>query len=572
MQSGNKTDTIMRKTLLFLCAACILAVSSCHKPEFIETTADRQGLTSLTAIFTFGPYVNQELAKLVISDDTKDRYVIPIPFYYPVTSDNPTLAYMTKVRVQAELQPNYKIDPPLTLLDLTEENAFTYTDPHGNSRTIIITGERVKSSECEILSFTLSNPTVSGVIDKATKTIILPTKDDVSKSTAAIAVSAHATVYPDPSKPRDYSNPVEFTITAHDGTEAVYTVQTGDPEKIDMGINVDSFEKLFNFDPVSRLGLPAYTSPVAVSLAALGGNLVVCLGDGSTPVYINGLTGAKGGNINLGSAVPGSITNDEMEHMLITNVADGGDNRQTVKIFKTSSVKTAPELFYSFENPLDVPIGHKMKAMGDVEGDAVITFTAEGVAGVTSTAKAVYITVKGGKVESVDVVDLASVTAGWGAAPVNTATVVPASLNPSQDGWFYDYYESNSDEDGNYLLHYFDGSKDNIVARIGNWANNPNCLDSKLFNNSRYMTLFVVSHFPMWGIAPMLYLYDITDPSSASLIMGNESISWYQKGDSGVASGDVVLAPSADGYKMYVYYYDHNSQVVGGYVGDCIKR
>lgn len=563
----------MKKTLYFLCAACMLAVTSCHEPEFIETTADRQGLTSLTAIFTFGPYVDQELARLVIDDDSQDRYVIPIPFYYPVTSDNQTLAYMTKVRVQAELQPNYKLEPALTLLDLTEENPFTYTDPHGNSRTIIITGERVKSSECDILSFTLSNPTVSGVIDKASRTIILPTKDDVSEATATIAVSAHATVYPDPSKKRDYSNPVKYTVTAHDGTEAVYTVQTGDPERIDMGINPDSVEKLFNFDPVTRLGLPPYTGDVAVSLASIEGKLVICLGDGSKPVYINGLTGVKEGEINLGQAVPGSITNDEMEHMLITNVANGGDNRETVRIYRTSSVKDAPVLFHSFENPVDVPIGHKMKVMGDIDKDAVITFTAEGIAGVTTTAKAVYLTVKDGEVISTDVLDLSSVTAGWGQAPVNTATIVPASLTPSQDGWFYDYYESNCDADGIYLLHYVDGGgSDSVVAGIGNWANNPNCLDSKSFNNSRFMTLFVVSHFPQWGIAPMLYLYDITSPSSASLLFSNENISWYQKGDAGVASGDVVLAPSADGYKLYVYYYDHNAQAVGGYVGDCIKR
>lgn len=562
----------MKKIYYLLSAVCVLLVSACHQPEFIETTADRQGLTSLTAIFTFGPYVDQELSRLVIDDDSQDRFVIPIPYYYPATSDNQTLAYMTKMRVQAELQPNYKLEPALTLLDLTEENAFTFTDPHGNSRTIIITGERVKSSECDILSFTLSDPTVSGVVDKAAKTVILPTKDDVSAAKATIAVSAHATIYPDPSKPRDYSNPVKYTVTAHDGTEAVYTVQTGDPEKIDMGINLDSVEKLFNFDPVSRLALPPYTDDVAVSLAALGGKLVVCLGDGSTPIYIDGLTGAKGGNIKLGDAVPGSVTNDECENMLITNVAQGGDDRETVNIYRTSSVSQAPTLFCSFVNPLDVPVGHKMKAFGNIDGEAVITFTAEGIAGVTSTAKAVYLTVSGGKVVSVDVIDLSSVTGGWGAAPVNTATVVPASLTPAQDGWFYDYYESNCDADGIYLLHYFNGGSDNVVAGIGNWANNPNCLDSKSFNNSRYMALFVVSHFPQWGIPPMLYLYDITSASSASLLFSNDNISWYQKGANGIASGDVVLAPSADGYKLYVYYYDHNAQVVGGYVGDCIKR
>ncbi|MBQ0093628.1 MAG: DUF5018 domain-containing protein, partial [Bacteroidales bacterium] len=275
----------------------------------------------------------------------------------------------------------------------------------------------------------------------------------------------------------------------------------------------------------------------------------------------------------LGSAVAGAITNDEMEHMLITNVAQGGDNRETVQIYRTSSVKTAPELFYTFENPIDVPIGHRIKVMGDVEKDAVITFTAEGITGVTTTAKGVYLTVKNGAVVSTDVVDFSAVTGGWGAAPVNIATIVPASLEPKLDGWFYDYYESNADAEGNYLLHYCTAAGvDNIVARIGDWSNNPNCLDSKQFNNCRYMTLLVVSHFPMWGVGPRLYLFNITDPTAAALEASKEELQWYQQGAAGVAAGDVVMAPSADGYKLYVYYYDHNSQAVGAYVVDCIKR
>ena len=563
----------MKKIFILITTLATLLLSSCQKPQFIETTADRQGLTSLTAIFTFGPYVDQELAKLIIDDDSIDRFVIPIPYYYPITSDNQTIGYMSSVRVQAELQPNYKLSPALTILDLELENEFTYTDPHGNSRKIIITGERVKSSECDVLSFTLNNPKVSGVVDKANRTIILPTKDDVSKSSATVAVSAHAEIFPDPSRARDYTKPVKFTVTAHDGTTAEYTVMTGDPEKIDMGINVDSIEKLFNFDPVSRLGMPDYTAEVAVSLASIEGKLVICLGNGETPVWIDGLTGDKGGAIKLGDAVPGSITNDEAGNMLITNVAQGGDNREAVKLYRTSSVNTVPELLYMFENPIDVPIGHKMKVFGNIDTKALVTYTAEGIAGVTSTAKVVYLMVETGEVKDIRTVDLSGVTAGWGPAPVNTATVVPASLDPVQDGWYYDYYEGNVGANDLYLLHHLNGNgKDDVIAEIGNWANNPNCLDSKSFNNSRYMTLFVVSHFPQWGIAPMLYVYDITDPSSPVLGFSNEQISWYQKGAAGIASGDVVLAPSTDGYKLYVYYYDHNAQVVGGYVGDCIKR
>ena len=38
------------------------------------------------------------------------------------------------------------------------------------------------------------------------------------------------------------------------------------------------------------------------------------------------------------------------------------------------------------------------------------------------------------------------------------------------------------------------------------------------------------------------------------------------------ACADAILAPSADGYMLYIYYYDHFSGMIGGYSLDCIKR
>ncbi len=563
----------MKRTITTLAAILFLA-ASCHQPEWIEPTADRQGLTSITAIFTFGPYVNQEMSRLTVTDDTQERYVIEVPWFFPPTSDDESSPYMTKVRVQAELQPNFKIEPGLGILDLTEENWFTYTNPKGESHRICITGERIKSSECNLLAFSLNEPAVVGIIDQSRHTVTLPTKDDVTSCKASFQVSPHATISPDPAKARDYSQPVVFTVTAHNGETLQYTVATGDPEKIDMGFNSNTVERLFNLDPVSRIGLPDYKSPTAVSLAAIGGHLVICTGDGSVPVAVNRLNGTKVGAIKLGNAVAGSITNDEAEHMLITNVAEGGSNVETVNIYRTNAISETPTLFYSFQNPTDCPIGHKMKVMGDIDGEAVIVFTAEGIAGVTTCAKVVCLTVSEGAVRDVAVTDFASTGLGWGAAPTNTATVVPASLTPGLDGWLLDYYEGGSQTLD--MLHYISGSgADTPLWAYGGdnaWGYNANCLDSKTFNHVRYASVLVTSHFPQWGLGPMLYLYDISDPSAPSLCMSNESISWYQQGDASDARGDVVIAPSADGYKLYIYYYDANAQAIGGYVADCIKR
>ena len=172
--------------------------------------------------------------------------------------------------------------------------------------------------------------------------------------------------------------------------------------------------------------------------------------------------------------------------------------------------------------------------------------------------------------------DLSATGYAWGSAPVNFATVVPRTVNPA-DGVFLSYY---SPSQFSYI-----SSKGAVSGQFNadttGWGLNPNCLDSKLFNNYNYVALFVVSHFPAWGMGPQLYLYNVTDMSKftgtsvtdlACLELTNQTIEWYQTGSYSVASGDVVIAPSADGFKLYVYYYDHNSQVVGGYVADCIKR
>jgi hypothetical protein len=41
----------------------------------------------------------------------------------------------------------------------------------------------------------------------------------------------------------------------------------------------------------------------------------------------------------------------------------------------------------------------------------------------------------------------------------------------------------------------------------------------------------------------------------------------YQKDYS---AADVIMAPSADGFKAYIFYFDHHSGVIGGYIADCI--
>ncbi len=564
----------MKKIYLMLTGLLALLATACHDPEMVEPTAERQGLTSITAYFTSGQFVDQELAKLTVTDENATRYVIPVPYFYPETSDDETTEAMKNVRVRAEIDNNCKIEPTLTILDLTQENHFTYTNAKGESRDIVITGERVKSSKCELLTFALTNPALSGVIDEASHTVSLISADDLSSVLGTAEVSAHATISPDPAAaPLNYNSPVEFTVTAHDGvTKQVYTVSKSIPEKIASGFNAETMTQIFNFDPVSNLGLPDYSNLVYPSMAAIGGNLVISLGNGTTPIYLNRITGVKLGEINLGSAQAGAIASDEADHMLIANVAAAG---ATVNIYKTSSVTAAPTLFYSFTNDTDLPTSHKMKVIGDIDNDAMIVFTLPGVDGVTNSSRCFVLTVQGGVVVSKTTLDLSGLGINWGPAPVNTSTVVAASADGTQ-GYFHSQYSGST----------FNWIKPDMTlgASIADdntgWGLNPNCLDTKRFNNVDYAALLTVSHFPSWGMGPQLYLLNVNDKTQltgASIdatpaLAYYGKIDWYQTGAYAVAAGDVIIAPSADGFTLYIYYYDHNSGVIGGYRADCIKR
>lgn len=583
----------MKKSTFLFALAMLALASACHQPEYVQPTADRQGITSLAAYFAFGPYEGQELGRLEIADPDVDRYVIPIPWYFPETSDDITTPYLTRVRVRASLEANCKIEPALSVLDLTEENHFTYTDATGTSRNIIITGERVKSSKCELLSFSLKRPMLNGIIDKSTRQVSLITANDLSVAEATVTLSAHATISPDPAEAHNYNEGFTFTVTADDGTtKADYYVVKNVPQKIDYGVNTTSAEKLFNLDPSSGLGLPAFNTQANVSLAVLDSWLIVNMGDGSAPKYFNKIMATTGGTLKIGNAVPtGAIASDEQDHLLLCNLAEPGE---VFNIWKTSSVSQAPELLYSFTNNQDLQLGLEMKVIGDVENEAVISVTYPGLAGVTTSGRFHAIHIVGGEVVSSEVIDLFTASGGaffWGSGPANSTCVVAGS--PRMDGgWYSCAYSENS-------LRWFkqDLSLGSIIPGEGvgesedapgggyyvNGNVDPNNLDTKCFNNARYLVLFVSNHFPKWWPGPQLYVFDITNGSLSDRIYNSPQLVFsvpfmyneqYQTGSNEGfgACGDAILAPSADGYMLYIYYYDHFSGMIGGYSLDCIKR
>lgn len=572
----------MKKIYYLIFAFALAAFASCQKPQFVEPTAERQGITSLTAYFTTGKYVDQQLAKLDVTDENEDYYVIEIPWFFPEETEDPTTIYMSSLRIRAELAPNCKIDPPLTILDLNQENKFTYTNAQGESRPIVITGKRTKFRRTDLMSFNVIGTfPCEGFIDNDAHRIYLFTNDDLSGYTAEAEACVHAQIKnPDALKvPKDYNQPQTITVVAHDGvTETEYTITKEVPSKIPYGFNSESAKELFTVNP-ANLGFPAYTELLNPSVAVLETKLVISFGNGTAPKYLNGITGVLEGELNLGSAVADAMTSDGAGNLILTNKAAKGE---TVNIYTTNSLSAAPQLFYSFTNETMFVAGTVVRVIGDIKSDARMILTHEGVAGVTTSNTVTELVIRGGEVVEHNVIDYSGAYPGWGETATHYAKVTPVSVNPA-DGVMVSSY-SNSvtiGEDSHYYLYHINSNmntaqKDLFEVDYCNWGKNPNSMDAKTYNNATYLAHFITSQFPAWGQWPGLYIYDISTPSmikAAEPVLMNPQLKQYNEinAESSNSMGDVVMAQSADGFKLFVYYFDHYAQAIGGYSVNCIQ-
>ncbi len=80
-----------------------------------------------------------------------------------------------------------------------------------------------KSKEASIISFELG--TYKGKLNGTSLLIEVPYAADISSLSAKVELSAKATIKPDPTTVKDWSNPVSFTVTAENGESKKYTVE-----------------------------------------------------------------------------------------------------------------------------------------------------------------------------------------------------------------------------------------------------------------------------------------------------------------------------------------------------------
>lgn len=92
---------------------------------------------------------------------------------------------------------------------------------------VLLAGCTKESAEKQILRFEFAIPAAVGTINENDKTVevIVPIGTDLTNMVPVITISSKATVNPASGTIVDFTNPVTFTVTAEDGSQAVYKVK-----------------------------------------------------------------------------------------------------------------------------------------------------------------------------------------------------------------------------------------------------------------------------------------------------------------------------------------------------------
>jgi large repetitive protein len=116
--------------------------------------------------------------------------------------------------------------------DFSSPGTYTVTAENGTQRVYTVTVTNQLNSENLITSFAIADQVGGSVINNTTNTVAvtMPYGTDKTALEPTIAVSADATVNPASDVATDFSNPVDYTVTAENGTPKTYTVTVTNEE------------------------------------------------------------------------------------------------------------------------------------------------------------------------------------------------------------------------------------------------------------------------------------------------------------------------------------------------------
>lgn len=557
----------MKHSILLTIASALLllGLSACQEPESLVPSVSRAGINSITAYFDGDDSEENSFPGEIDYDSGMITFVFP--YTYPARSTSHLeITDLTHMRIEANLDDNVSIDPPLLYLDLSIDNEFVLTDQAKNKKTFTIKSEIRKSSECSLIEYKVikdeDGGTITGIVNDGDNTVtILYGDEPIGTKLAEYTMSFGAKISPDPAvDPQNYDTNFQLTVTAQDGvTKRVYTMQKGMAGKKAYGMREGSQKFLWKKKQIDDIGITTLhlTGGMAVTK-----DYVVLNTRGQDMVVLDRKTGNNVGTIVLpfkGGTANFYCTADSGNNILVTNLTPNeGD---VFKIYLIKGVDGTPEEYISFNAP-GVSLGRKISIAGSLDGNAIITAP-------------IYIgelgfyrwQVVGGALKSATpekvLLDAGVFATAWN---YNCDVIYTDPTDVTSDYYLASYGQVSgySGTDNRAHLH-IDGKtnkiKDQSAGISSNWV--PNAVDYVVFNEQKFFVSNSVNSFT-WGSDDIAYLYDADDLSTTiwkceAGVYGSFACSNEANGN---ATGDVALKVSEDGYYMYFYYMFTNGYVV----------
>ncbi len=526
------------KNYIILLGLSFVILWGCEEPQDFSTSYTGDGIQLVNATFLDGSGSFYAEGEPPYGDTIK----IVFPYYYPVESNNEI--DISQMRVSANLPNNVYIEPKLGVYDLRTPINVTVIAANGQKYNHVIVGDIRKSSEAQILDFSLPDAQLTGfIIEEENLVGLVAGGMDLNNLIPLISVSPHATISPDPSTAQNFNDPVVYTVTADDGTEVEYTVQIIQPNKIAHGFRPESMKLLWQ---KSLVDLGAFSEHRNFSMGVTDDYLLVQTRGVGIKFY-NRFSSEYVGELNLGALGTSlyAITSDNNNHILACNQVQPGGN---FMIYRWNDVSDTPVKYLEWTNDQVKDVGRRISVSGDLEGDALIfAFVAD-----------------------------ANVILRWqvsgGLLVSETPTALPFDTNPAWNKTV-DFASEGTQPTDNFFLSgwkparisYIDATNMTTVATADVAGYQiTHALDYVEFNSAKYLA---VADIITWN--GKSYIYDVSSPAllatpksdpnySSVRVFASSAIS----GSNNVAAGgDVLFKASEDGYKLVLYFMVTNGSV-----------
>jgi hypothetical protein len=528
---------------------------SCKDSSDLEY--QRSGVNSIYATFEDGTgFFNPETPT-----PYGDKITFVFSTHYPAESDQVIDISRMKLKAYDPVTVT-PVGNSSGVVDLTRETPVIIRHLDGTEKEYVVVGEIRKSAEAQIKEFKLPESNLPAFISEQTKVIgLVPGGIALTSQKPELTISAHATISPDPSLIQDFSKPVNYTVTAEDGTQVTYAVKQITPNKLTAGLRKGSGRLLWS-KTLTQMEI-VNADHMSTSIALSGEHLVVNTRNVSNR-YFNRFNGDYAGNMVMGGMSSVNFqnfysTNDAAGHILISNLVTAAG--QDLYVYKWNGPDD-PNPVKLIQWTFDIAgsqAGRKLSVTGNLDGDALIFMGAS-----TSNNTILRWKVTGGVLQS-QVPDKLVYT---GATKWTTYADIVSEGTSTTDKLYLSGYP------GNFV--YTDISTGIDIGKVDLTASGfglNHSIDLALFNKSRYLAAISIS-----ASSGFSYLYDVTDPSLLSTAPSSADYSrvcLYKTAaitssvSNGNSTGDVLLKVSDDGYKMILYVLVTNGGVAA-YEFDCV--